>query len=85
MTLHDALLPIFFLLIGVPCVLPPRRVQSFVLRFNERMGSLEGSDSFRCSEKYVRRLRRLGSFTILAAVFIVLIDVFAEDIVRAVI
>ena len=85
MSFIDAILPTYFLFIGVPCLLIPRKVQSFVISFNARFGCHEAPDSFRRSEKYVIRLRNLGAFTILAAAVLVLLSVYGEDIARAVI
>ena len=85
MNIYDAIFPIFCLLVGVPCLLTPRQVQRFALAFNEKMGHREELNSFRRSEKYVGRLRKLGFLTILGGTIVVLIDVFAEDVVRAVI
>ncbi len=85
MNIYNAIFPIFCLFVGVPCLLIPHKVQSFVLAFNERFGHQEQANSFRHTENYIRRLRIVGLITISGGVIVVLIVLFAEDMVRAVI
>ena len=85
MTLPDALLIGFFLLVGIPCLFFPRRMQWFVLAANERFGYVEPSSGFRRTPQYLRRLRVIGAVFILVALLDAFLNAFAYDIVRAVI
>ena len=81
MTFWDALVPGFFLVVGVPCLVVPRQMQRFVLGFNERFGYVEGPDGFRRSAKYLWRLRLIGAIAMLSAA----IAAFSEHLARLVI
>jgi hypothetical protein len=81
MTLLDALLPAFFLLVGVPCLVTPRHMQRFVLSFNARFGYTEPMGGFRRSPQYLRRLRLIGSLMVFAAA----LAAFSKDLARLVI
>ena len=80
-TVMDALLPAFFLLVGLPCLFTPRQMQRLVLRFNARFGKVEPTDGFRRSRKYLGRLRLIGVLMVSAAV----VTAFTNQIARLVI
>tara|TARA_R110002096_G_scaffold433727_1_gene653165 strand:- start:541 stop:825 length:285 start_codon:yes stop_codon:yes gene_type:complete len=70
MDVYNLTFILFLLLIGVPCLLAPKGVQKFVLTLNARFGYFEPEESFRKSEKYVSRLRKLGVIVIGGAILL---------------
>jgi hypothetical protein len=80
-TLSEALLPGFFLLLEIPCLIFPRRVKLFILALDQRFGHVEPPSGFNRAPKYLRRFRLIGVFATLAAMLMVLSDDVAHIVI----
>ncbi len=72
---------LFLFLLGVMFFTVPSNVQRFVISFNEKFGYIEPVGSFRKSEKYISRLRKLGVFLIASTILLTLILLWMDELV----
>jgi len=63
------------------CFIVPSSVQRFVISFNEKFGYIEPEGSFRKSEKYISRLRKLGVFVIVSTILLALVILWMDELV----
>ena len=70
----------FLFIIGLSCCIWPHSVQKFAIRFNVKFGHVEPKDSFRNSEMYILRLRKLGMFVVGSVLVIVMMYMWSEEL-----
>ncbi len=81
MDVYRLIFILFLFSIGLMCFLVPSRVQRFVISLNEKFGYIESEGSFRKSEKYTSRLRKLGVFVIVSTILLALIILWMDELV----